>query len=94
MVELVFRERKQLSVHTFVEMKLWKVPKAREFPDGVKYPMVLIHKGRRILGYGNERAKGHHRHFMGAENKVKFTSIGKLKDRFIREADKLREALE
>lgn len=94
MAELVLRERKQLSVYTFIEMKLWRVPKATEFPDGVKYSMVLIHKRRKILGYDNERAKGHHRHFMGTENKVKFTSIEKLKSRFLQEVKKLREELE
>jgi len=37
----------------------WKVPKSNDFPEGIKYAFVYIHHGKRILGYDNERAKGH-----------------------------------
>ena len=46
-------------------MKVWKVPKSKDFPDGVKYSFVYIHNGKRVLGYDNERGKGHHKHIKG-----------------------------
>ncbi|MBI4595217.1 MAG: hypothetical protein HY730_02440, partial [Candidatus Tectomicrobia bacterium] len=42
----------------------WKVPASKDFPEGIKYAFAYIHKGRRILGYDNERAKGHHKHIV------------------------------
>ena len=43
---------------------VWKVPKSKEFPDEIKYAFAYIHEGERMLGYDNERAKGHHKHII------------------------------
>lgn len=43
---------------------IWKVPKSREFPQAIKYAFCYIHQNRRVLGYDNERKKGHHMHLI------------------------------
>lgn len=74
-------------------MKLWKVKKSKYFPDGVKYSFVFIHKNKRLLGYDNERAKGHHKHYYDEEINIKFESPEKLLFDFMRDVNKLRKYL-
>lgn len=72
---------------------VWKVPKSEAFPDGIKYSFVLIHNNKRILGYDNERAKSHHKHYKGKEIPIKFKNLGTLYEQFVKEAKQLREKL-
>jgi len=46
---------------------MWEVPKSKDFPEGLKYALCYIHQGRRVLGYDNERKKGHHIHLIDLE---------------------------
>jgi len=53
----------------------------------VKYSLVYIHiegeSYKRILGYDNERGKGHHRHYFGKEESIRFESVEKLIEMFL-----------
>ena len=61
------------------EIRLWQVPKpVPPSTHGLKYRMVYVVKGERVIGYDNERGKGDHRHLHGVEMPYEFVSIEKL----------------
>ena len=37
----------------------WEVPKSIDFPEGIKYAFAYIVERKRVIGYDNERSKGH-----------------------------------
>lgn len=89
MAKKVIHTRDALSEDELVEIKVWEVPKGKDFPEGLKYSFNYIKNKKRILGYDNERKKGHHRHFKGEETKVEFNEIWKLLERFKEEVENL-----
>lgn len=89
MSELIFYEKRVLSEKDLVEMKIWKVPKSEDFPEGVRYSFAYIHNKKRILGYDNEREKGHHKHFKDKETKIQFKDPETLLFKFKKEVEKL-----
>lgn len=62
-----------------LEIRIWLVP-APVPPSrhSLKYRMVYVVEGERIIGYDNERSKGDHRHVRGVETPYEFESIEKL----------------
>lgn len=72
-----------------VEMKAWKVENSAQYPEGVRYSLVFIHNGERLLGYDNYEGKGHHKHIEGKEVKIEFISVEELKRQFENECEKL-----
>jgi len=87
--ELIFYEKRVFSERNIVEMKIWEVPKSKAFPEGVKYSFVFIHDNKRILGYDNEREKGHHKHYKGKEIPIKFKDPETLLLNFQKEVEEL-----
>jgi hypothetical protein len=69
-----------------IEVKIWSIPKSDDFPEGVKYSMAYIkideNRARRILGYDNERTKGHHKHYFDEEEDITFKDWNELVKRF------------
>lgn len=86
-------ERKQFDEDSFVEFRVYSVPKSTNFPDGVKYSMSFVHKNECILRYDNERGKGHHKHFKGEESKIEFKSMKELMKKFLNDVGKMRREL-
>ena len=76
-----------------MEIKIWEVPKSEEFPEGVKYSLVYVKEGRRILGYDNERGKGHHKHYFDEEGGVEFEDWEDLVGRFLEDVMRLRRKM-
>ncbi len=73
----------------FIEIVIWKVP-APVAPSehSFKYRLAYVVKGRRIVGYDNERGKGDHRHIArksggGRETPYRFVSPERLIDDFM-----------
>ncbi len=54
MAELIRKMRVQINDFAFYEIKIWRIPKTRFFEEGIKYSMVIIETGKRILSYDNE----------------------------------------
>lgn len=77
--ELLFRQRIDYDDGAIVEMVLWRVtsPVSPSLHD-LKYSLFYGRPGIREVGYDNERGKGDHRHFKGAESVYVFTSPEKL----------------
>lgn len=47
-----------------VAIRIWKVPKNKEYPEGINYSFQLISEGKRVLGYDNNTCEGHHKHYI------------------------------
>jgi hypothetical protein len=74
-----------------MEIKIWEIPKSEDFPEGVKYSLAYIKGGRRrVLGYDNERGKGHHKHYFDREEEIEFEDWEKLVREFLEDVKKLR----
>jgi hypothetical protein len=77
--ELLFHERIDYEDGAIVEMVLWRVPTpVPPTTHGLKYSLFHGHPGLRRVGYDNERSKGDHRHFEGAETPYPFSSVEQL----------------
>ncbi|HEY6343918.1 MAG TPA: DUF6516 family protein [Bryobacteraceae bacterium] len=76
---LLFRQRIDYDDGAIVEMKLWRVasPVAAS-RHGLKYSLFYGRPGVREVGYDNERGKGDHRHFQGAETAYAFSTVERL----------------
>ena len=60
-------------------MVIWRVPSpVPPTAHGLKYSLYYGRRGRREVGYDNERGKGDHRHFMGKETSYLFTTVERL----------------
>jgi Family of unknown function (DUF6516) len=60
-------------------VKIWKVPRSRNSPDGIDYSLSLISpEGEGVVGYDNHWPKGHHRHVMEEEGPYTYRGIDRL----------------
>ncbi len=77
--ELLFRQRIDYDDGAIVEMVLWHVPSpVPPSVHGLKYSLFYGRPGIRKVGYDNERGKGDHRHFQGAETAYAFIGVEQL----------------
>lgn len=93
MAVLKYYKRTITDEGDIIEMRVWDIDKSKDFPHGIKYSLVYIHNGKRILGYDNERSKGDHKHYFEKEEKYEFIDIDKLSDDFDNEVKNLRRKL-
>ena len=75
------------------QIMVWKFPKTKKQPLGIKYRFAFIHRKECILRYDNEILKGHHKHIYNKEIKIKFVNIKDLHKQFIKEVRQLRKKL-
>ncbi|MFZ4858317.1 MAG: toxin-antitoxin system TumE family protein [Desulfuromonadaceae bacterium] len=75
---LISHDRFNDPFGNLVEMKLWSVPVNDHTLHGVKYSLVYIVNGVRVVGYDNERGKGDHKHIEGAEISYTFIDVDAL----------------
>ena len=71
-------------------MKIWQVPRSKDKPHGLKYSLVYIREGRRIVGYDNAESKGDHKHYWGREHPYRFKDMDTLIKDFYKDAEKAR----
>jgi len=77
--ELLFYQRINYDDGTIVEMVLWRVPSpVPPSSHSLKYSLFYGRPGIREIGYDNERGKGDHRHFQGAESAYTFRGAEQL----------------
>ncbi len=77
--ELLFDQRIDYDDGAIVEMVIWRVPSpVPPSAHRLKYSLFYGRPGVREVGYDNERGKGDHRHFKGAETSYEFTSVEQL----------------
>ncbi|TAK65895.1 MAG: hypothetical protein EPO19_16110 [Betaproteobacteria bacterium] len=62
-----------------VEGVIWEVPApAQPSARRVKYRLVYVSGGERVVGYDNERGKGDHKHIRGAQAAYAFRDVPTL----------------
>ena len=76
-----------------VEMRIWEVPSSKRAPSGLKYSLVYIREGKRIIGYDNAEGKGPHRHYKGREFAYDFRDVDNLIKDFHEDVEKVRRGL-
>jgi hypothetical protein len=81
---------KEIKGDEIVEIKIWELPKSAKKPHGVKFSIVYVNHGKRLLGYDNAEGKGYHRHFSGKEETYRFKDIWKLFNDFKQDLRKIR----
>ena len=86
----IFYRKNVESNGDIVEMKIWKIPDSRRTPSGLKYSLVYIREGKRIIGYDNAEGKGHHRHYKNKEWVYDFRDVDKLIKDFYGDVEKVR----
>ena len=89
MAELLL-DFKEVTENEIIEVKAWRVPKSKEYPEGINYRMAFIRDGKRILGYDNNTFEGHHKHFFGRKTQITFTSLEQLFSQFMEEVKTIR----
>ena len=93
MAKLVYYDKETTSEGDIIEWKIWQVDKSKDFPEGIKYSLVYIHNSIRLLGYDNEKSKGHHKHYFDKEILFGFENIEKLFIAFELDIEKLRRII-
>lgn len=84
--KLLYRTREAFG-RGFIEAVIWEVPSpVQPSTHLVKYRLVYIVQGKRIVGYDNERGKGDHRHVGGRELGYSFVDVPTLLRDFLRDA--------
>ncbi|WP_297058695.1 DUF6516 family protein [Thermosulfurimonas sp.] len=79
-----------LSEDEIMEIKIWEVSRSKDYPEGVKYSLVYLRKGKRILGYDNYQGHGHHKHFRGKTAPYEFHSVERLFEDFLKDLEEAR----
>ncbi|MBI5026340.1 MAG: hypothetical protein HZC12_06365 [Nitrospirae bacterium] len=81
---------KEIKGDEIVEIKIWQVPRSEDKPHGVKYSIVYVKGGKRLIGYDNSEGKGDHRHYGDNEGPYVFSSIWDLLKDFKNDVKKIR----
>ena len=85
---LIFHVKHVDEHGNIVEMKIWRVKKTADKPHGLKYSLVYIENGKRIVGYDNSEGKGDHKHYLDKEFPYSFKSVDKLIEDFLKDIQK------
>ena len=79
--------KKQLYQGGIIEMVIWRLSDVDpERPHGLKYGLVYVKDGRRLVGYDNERGKGDHKHIGDNEQAYAFQNVDQLLEDFWNDA--------
>jgi hypothetical protein len=87
--KLVFHS-KTVKGDEIVEVKIWQMPKSLDRPHGIKFSVVNVKGGERLLGYDNAEQKGCHNHFLDKEAPYEFENIWKLVGDFKSDLERIR----
>lgn len=90
--ELLFHRKNVEANGDIVEMKLWKVPPSKDRPHGLKYPLVLVCNGKRLVGYDNAEGRGDHRHYGRHEQRYQFKDVDTMIRDFLNDVEAIRRA--
>ena len=87
---MLFHTKYVFDDGSIVEMKIWKVVATEDKPHGLKYSLVYVKDGKRIVGYDNGEGKGDHRHYGNREEPYHFEGVDKLIADFLRDVEAAR----
>jgi len=84
---LIRHDRFNDEFGNLVEIKIWSVSVTEHTIYGLKYSLVYIVNGERVIGYDNERGKGDHKHSDGGEVPYQFRDVDGLVDDFVNDLE-------
>ncbi len=87
-VNLLFYRKNIEPNGDVIEMKIWQIPHSKDKPHGLKYSLVCVREGRRIIGYDNAEGKGDHRHYRNKEYHYHFRGMDSLIEDFYSDVEK------
>ena len=90
MAAILLMHKKEWAGDEIIEVKVWKVEKSTNYPEGINYRMVYIKRGKRLLGYDNNTSEGHHKHRHGKKTPIRFINLEHLFKQFIKEIQRMR----
>lgn len=71
-----------------VEGVVWEVPAPAQLSaHRIKYRLVYVVDGERVVGYDNERGKGDHKHIRGAQAPYAFKDVPTLIRDFLQDVE-------
>lgn len=73
-------EHESGSRHAIFEAVVWRVPKSKDYPEGMKYRAWLSEAGVTIFGFDNHKPKGPHLHIREIEVGYHFRGFNELMD--------------
>ena len=88
--KLVLHEKQVEENGSVIEVKIWSVTTGSLRPYGVKYSLVYIRGGKRMLGYDNAHGRDH-RHYRGESEPYRFANIRTVLRDFRRDLDRIRQ---
>ena len=70
--QLILSRKQALNSGLVIERKVWRVAISKQYPQGVKYRLVLVDPNSHvvILLYDNHWPKGPHVHWTGQERNI------------------------
>ena len=86
----IFHQKKRYPDGSIIEMKIWQVEPDSNRPQGLKYSLAYIEKGKRVIGYDNAERKGDHRHYGQKVAGYEFNNVDKLMDDFLKDVSNWR----
>ncbi len=89
-VQIHYRKARLANGH-IVEEVIWELP--RPVPGSLhryKYRLFFGMRGKRLIGYDNERGKGDHRHYRNSEEAYFFINPSRLLANFRADVDRWR----
>lgn len=87
---LVLHEKQVEEDGSIIELKIWSVPSGSSHTHEVKYSLVYIRGGERVIGYDN--AHGYdHRHYPGEPEPYRFKNIQTLLRDFRRDLNRIKQ---
>ena len=77
--QLIRSDKLVLEDGAIRQIRIWLVPEpVLPATHHFKYSLVYVLRGKRLIGFDNERGKGDHRHLRGTETPYAFKGITKL----------------
>ena len=61
------------------EMVIWKIPKTKDYPEGIKYRAWVSEEGETVFGFDNHKPKGPHLHIGETEVGYVFRGMDALR---------------
>ena len=81
--ELRLRQKKILKNSMILELKLWEVPKTKNYPDGIRYSLIVVDPpSKKKVLMDNHSPKGHHYHLDQDEFEYQYDSVDQLLEDF------------
>lgn len=82
----LIRRIKEVYGQGVIEGVIWEVPKpVPPSAHRIKYRLVYVVEGKRLVGYDNERGKGDHKHIGAVEAPYRFKDVPTLIRDFLRD---------